>query len=286
MIRVFPRKIKQTPKDGRTMPGLFDDKREPVHISVTFTWDIPEAERLAEEWRFAGFENVKVGGPALDDPGGEFVPGRYLSHGNVITSRGCPNNCDFCLVPKREGKLRELEIKEGNAIHDNNILACSQSHWETVIAMLRTQKNVRFVGGLEAARLKDHHVEDIRSLHLDRLYFAYDRAGARNALIRVIQKCSPYFYRAQLRCFVLIGREPIEEARARLEDCWNLGFAPFAMLYQPPHEFIAYSKEWRALQREFVHPAITGAVMRTKEPAQCCAGQLTGLEDEDELGTS
>ena len=41
--------------------------------------------------------------------GGDFVPGRYLAPGYVITSRGCPNRCWFCSVWRREGALREFQ---------------------------------------------------------------------------------------------------------------------------------------------------------------------------------
>ena len=58
---------------------------------------------------------VHMGGPAFNMPGGDFVPGMYLKKGYVITSRGCPNRCWFCSVPRREGgRLRELPITEGN----------------------------------------------------------------------------------------------------------------------------------------------------------------------------
>lgn len=49
IIRVFPSKTSATPNDDlvriHTTPSLFDEADE-VHISVTFTWDIPWAEWL------------------------------------------------------------------------------------------------------------------------------------------------------------------------------------------------------------------------------------------------
>ena len=56
LIRVFPRKTKATPDDGLARfgpPDLFDEADE-VHVSVTFTYDKPAAERLAEQWRHVG----------------------------------------------------------------------------------------------------------------------------------------------------------------------------------------------------------------------------------------
>lgn len=51
IIRVFPTKTNATPTDElvriRETPSFFDEADE-VHVSVTFTWDIPIAEWLAE----------------------------------------------------------------------------------------------------------------------------------------------------------------------------------------------------------------------------------------------
>jgi len=48
IIRVFPRKTNATPEDDDVRfsgPGFFD-KADEVHISCTFTYDRPMAERL------------------------------------------------------------------------------------------------------------------------------------------------------------------------------------------------------------------------------------------------
>jgi hypothetical protein len=81
IIRVFPRKTKATPLDDLVRfgpPGMFDEADE-VHVSVTFTYDKPVAERLAEEWRHVA--PTRIGGVAYGDRGDEFVPGRYIKHG-------------------------------------------------------------------------------------------------------------------------------------------------------------------------------------------------------------
>ena len=89
MIRVFPRKTKWTPNDDLSFigdPPLFRPKEQPVKISVTFTWDIPEAKRLYEGWK-EYYKDVQIGGPALGDPGSEFVPGLFVKKGAIITSQ-------------------------------------------------------------------------------------------------------------------------------------------------------------------------------------------------------
>lgn len=148
-----------------------------VHISVAFTYDRARAEYLAKEWEITGVP-VKIGGPAYNEPGGEFVPGRYLKYGYTITSRGCPNHCWFCSVPEREGyQLRELEIKDGWNILDDNLLACSDEHISAVFAMLERQpERPIFTGGLEAAQLiqKPWVVGLLRKTRTKRMFFAYD----------------------------------------------------------------------------------------------------------------
>ena len=116
IARVFPRKTNATPDDAlafvcRAPPPDLKDVDE-VHVSATFSYDIPVAEGLAEQWRALGVP-VLVGGPAYGALGGEFTPGLYLKSGYVITSRGCPNACWFCSVPAREGDLRELTVHDG-----------------------------------------------------------------------------------------------------------------------------------------------------------------------------
>lgn len=239
MIRVFPRKTNATPFDDKvyfTGPPLVPlDDRE-VHVSCVFTWDKPKAEGLAEEWRRQGYD-VKVGGPAYGDPGGEFVPGRYLKPGYTLTSRGCNNRCWFCYVWKREGNIRELPILDGWRVLDSNLLQCSESHIRAVFAMLQRQPMpVGFLGGLEARILEDWHVDLLATLKLSQCYFAYDTADdyepLANAAKKVFQICSPASHR--ICCYVLVGYrgDTFAAAARRIEQVKELGFMPFAMLYR------------------------------------------------------
>ena len=82
ILRVFPRRTNATPDDDLAFVGdpplpAFRPEADEVHVSCTFTWDRHEAERLQHAWTLY-YPNVKLGGPAYDDPGGEFVLGRYV----------------------------------------------------------------------------------------------------------------------------------------------------------------------------------------------------------------
>lgn len=265
VLRVFPEATSYTPDDemafvGDPPFGLFRPKADEVHVSAVFSWQKREAYRLAEAWG-CYYPCVKVGGPAFGTRAEGFTPGHYVKNGVTFTSRGCVWSCPWCLVPKTEGAFFELkDVAPGNIVQDNNILAASRGHWRKVCQMLRTQSAIQLSGGLDARLLKDWHIDDLRGLRIRELYFAYDNEERLSALKRVAEKCSPYWKRRQLRCYVLLGfdDDTIGAARRRLEQVWDLGFMPFAQLYQPlgvttPAE---YSDEWCWLQREWARPAI------------------------------
>jgi len=238
IIRVFPRRTNATPIDELAYigsPTLFAEADE-VHISVIFSWDIPEAERLEKEWRHVA--PVKIGGPAFGFRGENFTPGQYVKRGYVITSRGCPNHCWFCGVWKREGDLiRELPITEGFNILDDNLLACSDVHIKNVFAMMAKQKQRKyFTGGLEAARLKPWHVEEFAKIKPKEMFFAYDGPEDKEPLFEAgkLLKNSGFKFGDPLRAYVLVGYkgDTFEAAEKRFIDCARAGFMPMSMLYR------------------------------------------------------
>jgi len=257
MIRVFPTRNKWTPTDELAFigdPPLFRPPEQSVYVSVVFTWDIQEGLRLQRAWS-EFYSDVKVGGPAFDDPGGEFMPGRFIKEGVIFTSRGCPFKCPWCFVPKREGKIREFEIKEGHIIQDNNLLACSKDHLVKVFDMLQGQKGIKFSGGLDAQLLSTWHVDQFKKLSINEMWFACDHKGALKHLERVADLTSDFSVNKK-RCYVLIGfnGENILDAETRLESVYKLGFLPFAQLYRNENP-MNWSKEWKKLNRKWSRPA-------------------------------
>ena len=263
IARVFPRRTAMTPDDAYAFvgdPPLFlPEDIDEVHVSVAFTWDIPEAERLVESW--SRVAPVKMGGPAFGDGGGEFTPGMYVKKGVTFTSRGCPNRCWFCVVPKRcNGGIKELEIKPGHILQDDNILACSDDHIRRVFDMLATQHQVKLTGGIEAKRLKQWHVEQFERVKVQEAFFAYDTPDDWEPLV----EASKLLYQSswakpwKLRCYVLIGYhgDSIEKAEKRLTDACKLGFYPFAMYYRPPENPVRAKNDFDRLQWEWSRPDI------------------------------
>ena len=269
IIRVFPQKTNATPEDENVRinktPTLFDEADE-VHISVAFTWDIPRAEFLFNQWSKASF-NTKIGGPAFNEKGGDFVSGMYLKKGYVITSRGCKNKCWFCSVPEREGyELRELPIVKGWNILDDNFLACSIEHKKAVFEMLSRQpERPQFTGGLEAKILTRQDAEMLFEIKPKTMFFAYDRPQEYDALIsagKILRSVGFKKENHQARCYVLIGYkgDTFEKAEKRLRDAWSAGFFPMAMLYRGFKG--EYSREWKRFQREWANHFIVATKLK------------------------
>jgi hypothetical protein len=264
IARVFPRRTEATPNDEYAFvggPDLFmpTDITE-VHISCAFTFDKETSERLAKEWEKVA--TVSVGGPAYDDHGGDFEPGKYIKKGYVVTSRGCPNSCWFCHAWKREGHdVRELPIVDGWNVLDSNLLACSEPHIRSVFSMLKKQpERAQFTGGLEPARLKDWHIDLLWELRPEQIFCAYDTPDD----LEPLRQAGKLLYRADFtrrhcRCYVLIGhpKDTMSDAEQRLLDAWDAGFMPCAMLWSDNKD-----KEWKVFQRDWIKPAITRNIVR------------------------
>lgn len=270
IIRVFPRRTRATPDDELAFVGTPKGGDAPtvckVHVSCAFSYDLPKAEQLAEAWAKTG-RSVAMGGPAFNEPGGEFVPGRYLKPGFVITSRGCPNRCWFCSVPEREGyQIRELPIVDGFNVLDDNLLACSAGHIQAVFDMLARQpERPIFTGGLEARLLKEWHAVALKRVHVKRMYFAYDTPDDYDPLIhagRLLREAGHTVASHAACCYVLIGYvgDTLEKAERRLIDTIKAGFVPYAMLYRD--ELGIVPKGWAAFQTQWCYPPIVAAKFR------------------------
>jgi len=267
VARVFPRKTKATPTDEEAFvgePTLFVEA-DKVHISVAFTYDLPLAEKLAQSWKYVA--PVEIGGPATGMRGEDFIPGRYLKEGRVITSRGCPNRCWFCSVWRREGEsVRELPIRDGWNVLDDNLLACSENHIQAVFSMLQKYRGkCEFTGGLEAARLTPKIAEQLHNLRPAQLFFAYDTENDLEPLINAgtLLKSAGFSARSHnVRCYVLCGypKDTFDAAEKRMYQAVGAGFYPMAMLYRDNQGLV--NKQWSVWQRLWARPAIIAARLK------------------------
>jgi hypothetical protein len=215
---------------------------------VVFTWHLPDARKLCAWNHQAGFR-VHAGGPAVDlmpvylvdvtsETGGRMHPLPLSRHnpGATFTSRGCVNRCPFCAVPIIEGEFRELDDWiPAPIVCDNNLLASSRKHFDTVIDRLKAFDGVDFNQGLDARLLNSHHIERLQELHLPVLRFSWDHIEEETVIMDTLRRVlAAGFPKRRVHCYILFGfNDTPEDALYRAETVKALGIKPFMMRYQP-----------------------------------------------------
>jgi hypothetical protein len=276
ILRVFPRRTSYTPTDELAvigLPGLWRPDADEVHVSVTFSWDVPEGYKLLSAWS-QFYPVVKIGGPALETRAqSSFTPGMYVKKGITFTSRGCQNFCPWCLVPHREGRLRHIyPVPPGYIINDNNFLQCLPEHRYQVYRMLAQQpKAAEFRGGIDARLVTDEVAAELCSIRIKELFLACDSDQMIPHLQRAAEKLA-FLGIERLRCYVMVGYggENWETAEARLETVYRAGAMPFAQMYRSLAATARtdYAKEWRQLVKRWSRPAAVKAMHRDAEKAE------------------
>lgn len=216
-----------------------------LYQSIPFTWLLPVAEEQAK--KFNG--KVVAGGPAVilakkdgfydlswaDTP--DFVPFNTLSFHNPLatfTTKGCPNKCKFCAVPKIEGDFRELSSwKPAPVICDNNLLSASAEHFKRVIDSLTVFAACDFNQGLDARLFTPWHADQLARLKRPHIRFSWDSIKTEGSVVDAVNLCKKYGFK-DIGIYCLIGfRDTPEDAIYRLESVRSWGLLPNPMRYQP-----------------------------------------------------
>lgn len=215
-----------------------------IYVSIVFTWHLKIVRALAESTN----KRIIVGGPAVKIMPDYFndlanvktgirPPISFLEAHNPIatfTTRGCPNVCSYCAVPKLEPEFIELEnypIKP--VICDNNFLAASSKHIETFIENAKYLPYVDFNQGLDARLFTFEHAKLFRRLPNLKIRFAMDTKDRELDTYRAIDLCRKYGLN-NISIYILINHEETpEDALYKLEYIKSLGVYTFPMRYQP-----------------------------------------------------
>lgn len=156
-------------------------------------------------------------------------------------TRGCPNNCPFCIVSKKEGrksiKVADLsEFWNGQKeikLLDPNLLACKE-HEELLRQLIKSKANVDFTQGLDARLITEKNVELLAQVKVKMIHFAFDLMKNEKEIKRGLKlyKETTNISERKTGVYILTNyNTPHEEDLYRIYTVRDLGYMPYVMIF-------------------------------------------------------
>ena len=170
-----------------------------------------------------------------------------LDYSLGFTSRGCIRKCGFCVVPEKEGTIRDHALiseflhpdHKKVVLLDNNFQASPR--WkETLDFLIEHNLKVNFNQGLDIRLVNEEFAQHIVETHSYNwtfkhrgLHFAFDSMSVEKAVIRGIEILTNAGIRpVDLMFYILVGYDTtFEQDLYRVEVLRELGVKPYIQLY-------------------------------------------------------
>lgn len=172
-------------------------------------------------------------------------------------TRGCPNNCPFCIVSEKEGRgsrkvadLSEWWDGQKNIIlMDPNLLAC-RDHMDLLKQLADSGAWVDVNQGFDARLLTPENIEAIKRIKIKNIHFAWDMKYQTSAICRGLQLWQRLgkknSHGSWGTVYVLVNfNTDMEENLDRIYILRDMGYDPYVMVYDKPNA----PREIRLLQR-------------------------------------
>jgi hypothetical protein len=170
-------------------------------------------------------------------------------------SRGCPRNCDFCIVGKKEGcksvKVADLsQFWQGQKtikLLDPNILACTD-RVDLLEQLADSKAKIDFTQGLDVRLTSEAVNELIMRCKIDCLHFAWDKENDSDIIVKKLTefKKQTNINLRKAKVYVLTNFDTsFDFDLYRLETIKAIGLDPYVMIYDKEH----CAKQYKDLQR-------------------------------------
>lgn len=177
-----------------------------------------------------------------------------ISYG--FTTRGCPRNCPFCIVGKKEGlkscKVADLDNfwkgQKNIELCDPNLLACKSERIDILKQLIKSKAWVNFNQGLDIRFMDDECSALIKQIKIKMIHFAWDRDTQSDLIIKNLTtfKKATQIEERKTRVYVLTSYETtLDFDLYRVYKLKELGYDPYIMIYDKPHA----PKQIKRLQR-------------------------------------
>lgn len=157
-------------------------------------------------------------------------------------TRGCPNNCSFCIVSKKEGRvshkvadLHEFWNGQKNIkLLDPNILACPD-HIGLLVQLLESGAWVDFTQGLDARFINEENVKLLSSLKMKMVHFAFDFMKNEKNIIKGLALAKEHIQLDERNSVVYMLTNydtSIKEDLYRVKRLKEVGYMPDVRIYR------------------------------------------------------
>lgn len=238
-----------------------------VFLSVIFTWHAPIARNIA--LRVNNNSDVECGGPGIFklssgwtretglrakiglDKRFDRQPGEYLM---TFASRGCDEDCTFCIVPGLEGRKFTLDwnFRPAPILADNNISALPMEFQEHIISRYRETRTALkdANSGFSPSRFTQMTYWRWKKILKGPWRFALDEMKELDAVERTLHILRNVRARRK-QVYCLVGDEPISLCYDRAMRILELGGEPFCQpvlpldwMHDPRKEPLPAKHDW------------------------------------------
>ena len=171
-------------------------------------------------------------------------------------TRGCCNNCDFCIVSEKEGhcsvKVADLsEFWNGQKyikLLDPNLLACKE-RMDLIQQLVDSGAGVDFMQGLDARFINTDVAAALKSVKTKLVHFAFDKMDRVDDIIRGLMTYKAVTGISECKAIVYIltnYNTTFEQDMLRLKLVRECGYMPDVRIYRKPTapQFLRDLQRW------------------------------------------
>ena len=147
-------------------------------------------------------------------------------------TRGCPNHCPWCVVPRKEGRIRPymdcdeiaIEGRTKLVLMDNNILAAGDYAVQQLEKIIKHDYHVDFNQALDARLVTDQYAKLLANIKWKdrRIRFGCDTHGQIADCERAINMINSNGYRGEYFLYTMIGgKSDFKESYERIHYWWE-----------------------------------------------------------------
>ena len=157
-------------------------------------------------------------------------------------TRGCPNNCEFCIISKKEGlcshKVNDLSgFWNGQKLIkllDPNLLACRDRE-DLIKQLIESKAEIDYTQGLDARFIDDDIAELLSKTKIKMIHFAFDYMKNEERILKGLKIFANHFKRdfRQKRIYILTNyNTTLQEDYYRVKKCRELGYSTYITIYR------------------------------------------------------